>query len=192
MLNSSSFYDLLDIETLTSTGTGNNYGIDLSIEKSFTKNYFFLATGSMFSSKYTNYDNKSFNTRYNRNYQLNLVAGKEWKRNNKNVWGVNFKLLTSGGLRYSEIDLDASKASGKAIYKTDQNYTLQADPYFRFDIGFSYKRNLKKSTHTIMIDIQNLTSYKNVYTTYFDSKSGTVKTAYQTGLFPFMNYRIEF
>ncbi len=192
MLNSSSFYELVDIGPLTSTGTGNNYGVDISLEKSFNKNYFFLATGSIFSSKYTNYDNKEFNTRYNRNYQLNLVAGKEWKRKSKNIWGLNGKLLTSGGLRDSEIDLDASKARGKVIYKTDRYYTEQAKAYFRFDIGISYKRNLKHSTHTLMFDIQNLTGYKNVYTTYYDNKSGSVKTAYQTGLFPFLNYRIEF
>ncbi len=163
ILNSASFYDLTEIGTLVSNGTGRNYGVDISFEKPFNKNYFFLATGSLYASKYTNYNNKEFNTRYNRNYQVNLVAGKEWKRKNNpnNTWGINAKLLTSGGLRESEIDLAASRARGKVMYVTDQYYTKNGDPYFRFDIGVSFKKNRKNSTHMLSFDIQNLTSNKN-------------------------------
>jgi outer membrane receptor protein involved in Fe transport len=194
ILNSASFYDLLDIGPLVSTGTGRNYGIDISLEKSFNKNYFFLATGSLYASKYTNYDNKEFNTRYNRNYQVNLVTGKEWKRKNNpnNTWGINAKLLTSGGLRESPIDLPASRARGKVMYVTDQYYTQNGSPYFRFDAGVSFKKNRKHSTHTLSFDIQNLTSNKNLYTSYYDNDRGTIRSEYQLGLFPFLNYRIEF
>jgi hypothetical protein len=194
MLNSSSFYDLTDIGPLVSTGTGKNYGIDISFEKPFNKNYYFLATGSLYQSKYTNYDNKEFNTRYNRNYQLNLVAGKEWKRKktSNSTWGVNGKVLTSGGLRDSEIDLPASRARGKAMYVTDRYYTQSGTPYFRFDFGISYRRNFRHSTHTLMLDMQNVTSNKNTYNSYYDNSTGTIKNTKQLGLFPFLNYRIEF
>lgn len=194
ILNSASFYDLTDIGQLVSTGTGRNYGIDISLEKPFNKNYFLLATGSLYASKYSNYNNKEFNTRYNRNYQLNLVAGKEWRRkhNPNNTWGINAKLLTSGGLRESEIDLEASRARGKVIYVTDQYYTQNGDPYFRFDIGITFKKNRKHSTHTLSFDIQNLTGNKNLYTSYYDNDSRSVKKEYQLGMFPFLNYRIEF
>lgn len=193
-LNSASFYDLTDIGPLVNKGTGKNYGIDITIEKPFTKNYYFLATGSLYSSTYTNYNNRSFNTRYNRNYQVNFVAGKEWKRrsNTNSTWGINAKLLTSGGLKESEIDLAASKARGKTIYVTNNYYTQSSNPYFRFDVGISLKKNRKNSTHTLSFDIQNFTGNKNVYTSYYDNKSGSIKKQYQLGLFPFLNYRIEF
>lgn len=194
ILNSASFYDLTDIGPLVSSGTGKNYGVDISLEKPFNKNYFFLATGSLYASKYTNYNNKEFNTRYNRNYQVNLVTGKEWKRkkNPNSSWGINAKLLTSGGLRESEIDLAASRARGKVMYITDRYYTKKTTPYFRFDTGMNFKINRKHSTHTISIDIQNLTSNKNLYTSYYDNDSNAIKKEYQLGLFPFLNYRIEF
>ena len=193
-LNSASFYDLTDIGPLVNKGTGKNYGIDVTIEKPFTKNYYFLTTGSLYSSKYTNYNNQEFDTRYNRNYQVNFIAGKEWKRksNTNNTWGINAKLLTSGGLRESEIDLAASKARGKTVYVTNNYYTQSSNPYFRFDIGVSFNKNRKYSTHTLSFDIQNLTGNKNIYTSYYDNKSGSIKKQYQLGLFPFLNYRIEF
>lgn len=194
ILNASSFYDLTDIGELTSTGKGKNYGIDLSLEKSFGKGYYFLTTGSLFQSKFTNYDNTEYNTRYNRNYQLNLVAGKEWKRkrNSNNTWGLNVKLLTSGGMRESEIDLPASRARGKVVYVPDNFYTQSNNPYLRLDAGISFKKNRKHSTHTFMLDFQNISDNKNIYYSYYDNKSGSVKKEYQLGLFPFLNYRIEF
>ncbi len=194
ILNSSSFYDLDGIGPLVSKGTGNNYGIDVSVEKPFNKNYYFLATGSLFASNYTNYDNKTFNTRYNRNYQANLVAGKEWKRkkNGNTTWGLNAKVLTSGGLRDAEIDLPASRARGRAMYITDRYYTQKGTPYFRFDAGISFRKNRRHSTRTLQLDIQNVTSNINTYSTYYDSNSGTIKKTKQLGLFPFLNYRIEF
>ncbi len=194
ILNSSSFYDLADIGPLVSDGTGKNYGIDISLEKPFTKNYYFLTTGSLYSSRYTNFSKQEYNTRYNRNYQLNLVAGKEWKRkkDTNKTWGLNAKVLTSGGLRDSEIDLDASQASGKVQYVPGKYYTQSGDPYFRVDIGINFRRNKKQSTHTLRIDFQNLTGQKNLYFSYYDNDAKKIKKEYQTGFFPFLNYRIDF
>ena len=64
--------------------------------------------------------------------------------------------------------------------------------YYRFDLGVSYKINAKKMTHTISFDVQNVTNHQNIFIQYFDGDLGEVRSAYQTGLFPVFNYRIEF
>jgi hypothetical protein len=70
MLNASSVYDLFGVDSvLVNDGKGENYGIDLSLEKTFSGNYYFLAAGSLFNSTFTTYGGKEFNTRYNRNYR---------------------------------------------------------------------------------------------------------------------------
>ncbi len=194
ILNNSSFYELGETIGLVNTGTGKNYGIDLSLEKSFQKNFYFITAASLYNSKYTNYDKKEFNTKFNRNYQVNLIAGKEWKygKNGKSTFGFSAKVLTSGGLKESVIDLPNSRALGKTLYMKDQYFTQSAAPYFRSDIGFSFKKNRKHSTRSIMIDFQNITNRKNIYSSYFDANSGTIKKTTQLGIFPIINYRIEF
>lgn len=194
MLNSMGVYDLTDIGVLTSTGKGKNYGVDITVEKPFNKNYYVLFTSSIYASKYTNFSGKEFNTRYNRNYQTNLVAGKEWKTgtDKKNIIGFNAKILASGGLRNSPIDIAASRTRGKVVYVNDQYYTQSGDMYYRFDIGFSYKKNRKHSTHTISFDIQNVTNHQNLFYEYYDNDESKVKKEYQMGFFPVINYRIEF
>jgi hypothetical protein len=194
IVNSASVYDLEDTKPLINDGTGNNYGIDITFEKPFANNYYFLTTGSLFKSTYTTYAGKTFDTRYNRNYLLNLVAGKEWKtgaEKNK-VIGVNAKVMTTGGLRESPIDIEASKIAEKTKYVKDLYFTEKGPVYYRFDFGFSYKINKKHSTHTIMFDVQNLTNHQNLFYSYYDNKKGVVKKVYQMGVFPIINYRVEF
>lgn len=194
MLNASSVYDLIDIGKLVNEGTGRNYGLDLTIEKPFSRNYYVLFTGSVFRSTYTTFDNKRFNTRFDRGYQSNLVAGKEWPvgRNKKNIFALNGKILTSGGLRQSPIDLPASQAAGKVRYLRDRYFSETGPVYYRFDAGISYKINRKHATHTFMLDIQNLTNHQNLFFDWYDNNSKSVKRVYQMGLFPIVNYRIEF
>ncbi|HMZ99809.1 MAG TPA: TonB-dependent receptor, partial [Ferruginibacter sp.] len=193
MLNAGDVYGLVSVDSaLVSKGKGTNYGIDLSVEKPFSHNFYFLFTSSLFRSTYTTYSGKEFNTRYARNYQVNLVAGKEWKPKKNQILGVNARILASGSLRESPIDLDLSKQQGEAVYVKDQYYTKKGDPYYRFDIGISYKINSRRVTQSIMLDIQNITNHQNLFYSYYDNDRQKVRKINQTGIFPTMSYRVEF
>ena len=193
-INALDIYSLAAKNQLVSEGTGRNYGIDLSFERPFANNYYFTLTSSIYNSTYTTYGGQRYNTMFNRGYQLNVLGGKEFKvgKNDKNVLGVNGKILYSGGMRESKIDLDKSIAEKETNYVPGEYYTQQTPAYLRFDATVYYKINRKKSTHSIQLDIQNITNRQNHYFSYFDSNSGSVKTVYQLGIFPNIAYRIDF
>lgn len=194
-INAADIYNLYEVDSaLVSDGKGTNYGIDISLEKAFTKNYYFLIAGSLFNSTYTTYAGKEYDTKFNRNYQVNIVAGKEWKlgKNRSKIIGLNGKVLASGAIRDSPIDLAASQQEGKAVYVSDKYYTIKSDPYYRLDIGISYKINRRHATHSFSLDVQNVTDHKNLYMSYYDNDKQKIKKEYQMGLFPIFNYRIEF
>ena len=109
-----------------------------------------------------------------------------------NIIGINGKILVAGGNRLTPIDFEASQEEGETVFNEDLLYSEKADTYYRLDIGVSYKINKKKMTHTIMLDIQNVTNHQNVYFEVYDSDTNAIRTYYQTGLFPNFNYRIEF
>lgn len=195
MINAENIYSLLETsKPLVSEGTGENYGIDLSIEKPFSKGYYVLATGSLFNSTYTNYQGEKYNTRYNRGHQLNLIGGKEFKVNakGKNVIGMNGKVLYSGGLRESLINKNASINAGKQILVADKFFTQKAPAYFRADASVYYKMNGKRATHSIQLDVQNVTNRENYFFSYFDSKTAEIKRVNQLGIVPTISYRIDF
>jgi carboxypeptidase-like protein len=194
IVNVADIWDILGTGAANNNGTARNYGLDLTIERFFNTGYYFMFTGSLFDSKYTAQNGKNYNTRYNSNYQLNLLGGKEFKvgKTKKNIIGINGKVLFAGGNRQTPIDLEASIEAGEGIWRDDQFLEDQAPAYFRFDIGLSYKINKKRMTHTIGIDVQNVTNRLNVDVSVFNPNTNKIENYYQTGLFPNFNYRIEF
>ncbi len=181
-------------DSLINKGTGRNYGLELTLEKFFTNNFYYLMTASLYESKYTATDGIERSTRFNGNYITNFLAGKEFRvgKGGKNLIGTNIKLLWAGGNRYTPIDLEKSREKGDAVYREDQAYAAQADAYFRSDIRVSFRKNNPKASYILSLDLQNVTNRQNMYAQYYDRKAKEIKTNYQMGLVPVLNYRIEF
>jgi hypothetical protein len=182
-------------ESLSNSGLGRNYGVELTYERFLFKNLYYLLSASLYESKYKAADGAWYDTRFNTNYATSLTIGKEWSLKNKaksRTVGFNIKSIYVGGFRYTPIDLNASIAAGETKYVTSQTYQKRMPDYYRLDIRLSLKRNYKKVTSTIALDIQNTTNRKNVGGQYFNNNTGEVKYWYQTSLIPILSYRLEF
>lgn len=194
IINALDIYSLFNTQQLVSEGTGQNYGIDLSLERSFANSYYLLATASLYKSTYTDYVGDEYNTTFNRGYQVNVLGGKEFSigRSGRKILGLNGKVLYSGGMRESPIDINSSVQSGETVYVPKQYFTRQVPAYFRTDLGVYYKINNKRVTHSIQLEVQNITNRQNFYYSYFDREAAAVKTVNQLGIFPNLSYRIDF
>ena len=181
-------------DSLVNAGKGRNYGLEVTLEKFFTRNYYFLLTGSLYNSRYTASNGLEYNTRFNGNYLLNALAGKEFKvgRQKTNLIGANLRFNLAGGNRYTPIDLARSRAEDKPVLIEEKRNTLKADDYFRTDIRFSYRKNKPKASFILSLDIQNVTNRLNMYSQYYDLDEQVLKTATMSGLIPILNYRVEF
>lgn len=74
IINQQEFY--LD-RILVNKGAGKNYGVDITVEQYMNKGFYYMLTASLFKSKYKGGDNIWRNTRYDRGFTFNFVAGKE-------------------------------------------------------------------------------------------------------------------
>lgn len=193
-LNNFSVRDTWNIPDLVAEGKGRNIGLDLTIERFFSEGFYVLATGSIYDSKYKTKSDKYFNTRFNGNFQTNVLSGKEFKlgKSGKNIFGVNGKFSFSGGARQTPFDLDASIIAQDIVVQSDKPFEMKMGNYHRLDFGISYRINGKNSTHTIMIDVQNVYNRANPYEFEYDDELNEIVADRQTGLFPFFNYRVEF
>ncbi|MBZ0099355.1 MAG: TonB-dependent receptor, partial [Taibaiella sp.] len=194
IINALDIYSMFNTGELVSEGTGQNYGIDFSLERAFLDNYYLLATASIYKSTYTDYLGDEYNTTFNRGYQVNVVGGKEFKigKSGRKILGLNGKVLYSGGMRESPIDLNKSIQTGETVYVPKQYFTRQVPAYFRTDLGIYYKINSRRVTHSIQLEVQNVTNRQNFYYSYFDREAATVKTVNQLGVLPNLSYRIDF
>ncbi|MEP7265383.1 MAG: TonB-dependent receptor [Bacteroidota bacterium] len=184
-------------DPLVNDGTGHNVGVDLTIEQFMRKDLYFLLSGSLYDSKYEGSDGVEHNTRYNGNFALTFTAGKEIKTGDgfKNrIIGLNIKTIYRGGFRDTPVNLEASQqtTSNETKYFEDKAFTEKYPAYFRTDIRVSMKRNRLKATHTLALDIQNVSNRKNIYGKFYDANSGSIKTYYQLSLLPILSYKIEF
>lgn len=192
VLNAGADFNNPSIDSLVNKGTGTNYGLELTIEKFYSKGYYFLFTTSLFDSKYKGSDGVERNTAFNGNYTVNGLVGKEFKLNEKSLIAIDTKVTYAGGKREVPIDLEASKIKGSAVYEENRAYETKLSDYFRADVKLSYKRNGRKITQEFSVDVQNVSNNKNIFQRTYDAQSGSLRTEYQIGLFVIPQYRILF
>lgn len=181
--------------SLVNKGTGRNFGLEVTLEKYFSKNYYYMLTLSLFDSRYEALDGVLRNTRYNTNHILNIMGGKDFhigKGTRKRILGMNVKGTWAGGQWSTPINLERSEEEGHTVRDEKEAFSERWPDFFRFDFKVYLSRNRKRATHTIEVDIQNITNQLNVIGDYYDAETGKVETITQMGIVPILNYRVEF
>jgi len=181
-------------EALTDSGKGKNYGLELTFEKFFSRQYYFLATTSLYDTQYRAADGNWYDSAYNYNYTFNLVGGKEFTVGKKqnNTLGLAAKTLFNGGKKATPINQEIFEQTGEIVLNESLRNTIELDAYFRIDASIYYRLNKPKVAHRIALDVQNATNRLNVDNAFFDANTGQLETSFQLELIPFLNYRMEF
>lgn len=181
---------------LINEGKGRNYGAEITVERFFQNNYYFLVTGSVYQSKYTLKDGVERSTRYDANYATNLLAGKEFKfgqkKGNNKTFGINTKVSFIGGNRFTPINLSASQDAGYTIRDWDNPWGEKGDDIFFINLGLTYRCDMKRASHSFKIDIQNLTNNKAVVSEWYNGRTNKVESDVQLSIIPNVIYTIKF
>ncbi|NCW12483.1 MAG: TonB-dependent receptor [Chitinophagia bacterium] len=177
---------------LQNVGFGKNKGIELTIEKFYSKNFYYLITASLFDSKYQNKNMVWHNTIYNNKYAGNILIGKEFKLKKNNAISVNVRYMLRGGNRYTPIILSESIKKAIAVLDYTQFYEAQYPDYWRTDLSVSYKKNKNKSTWSYGADIQNVTDRKNLINQTYDVANKRINDSYALPRIPILFIRCEF
>lgn len=193
------FTRFFPVYSMQNSGTGQNYGVEFTVEKLFHKHYFFMYSASLFNSTYTGSNGKSYNTDFNGNYMMNLLGGLEYNvgRNNKNLLSFGTKFTYGGGKRYSPVNVAASNAIMDVVAQDDKINTLQFPAYNRLDFRISYKINGKKVGTEIALDLINLMNTKNVLALSYapdpsDLNADPLVKNYQLGFLPLFYIKVDF
>jgi hypothetical protein len=198
MINMGSGFSRIFANELQNTGTGFNYGLELTIQKYFDKSFFFLFSGTMYESKYRGSDNILRNTSFNGNYVANILVGKEFKISKNQVFGLGGKCTVAGGKRYGLVDVDKTDADKELFFKDSLFNDLQFADYFRVDFKISWRMDTKKISHEIGLDLVNILNTKNLLSLAYAPLAVTAQhpepTAerFQLGRLPIFYYKIDF
>ncbi len=179
---------------LANKGTGRNYGIEFTLEHFFNKDFFYIATLSLYDSKYRGSDGILRNTTFNGNYVANLSFGKEFKLGEKSSVTLSTRITRAGNKRYGDVDTLKSSAQQEIVFEYNENYNEYRYPdYFRFDTRINFILNAKKTTHEIGLDLINLLNTQNILSvTFVPGLDPPIRFEYQLGFLPIFYYRINF
>jgi hypothetical protein len=192
ILNAGDDFHIPEVHNLENKGTGKNYGLELTFEQFFVKNYYWLITASVYESKYKGYDNIERNTAFNGNFSFNALFGYEWKITDWLRLTSNVRGVWTGSKRYIPIDIEASNIAGEAVYMKKASYDNRYDDYLKIDLRIGVKIYQGNVTQEFAIDLQNATNNKNILMQSYNKSKGVVKYEYQSGFYPMALYRILF
>ena len=186
---------------LVNKGTGKNYGVELTVERFFANNFYFLINGSVYNSKYQTLEGIERNTQYNGNYLVNILCGKVFdklgKKKNQTLT-LNAKIFFGGGkriiplLRDGQGTIAVDPVNGR-YWDYKKAYDSKIEDTYNIIISASYKFNRPRTTHEIFVNLDNVTGVKGKLSEYYDTnKPNSTGYITQFGFFPNLMYRVYF
>lgn len=182
-------------DALVNDGTGRNYGMELTLERYFVKQYYFTFTASLYQSKYTAKDGIERNTQFNGNFALNAIGGKEFyvgKPDKHRTLGVSARLTWAGGPRYTPVLLIESIAAGEEVLDTEHEYSKRTLGFYKLNLAVYYTRSLKRVSHTFKIDVENATNHQARLYEYYDDGTRSIGYGSQMPILPVLRYTLNF
>ncbi|WP_257668005.1 TonB-dependent receptor [Parapedobacter tibetensis] len=178
-------------DNLVNEGTGRNYGLEFTLERSFDRGFYYLVTASIFDSQYRGSDGVWRNTAFNMRNVLNVLAGREWKLG-RDVFGAGATISWVGGRYLSPIDYEASAVDGEVQYAEAAAFSLRQRDYFRTDVKLSFRREYRRATLEVALDLQNITNNENIFRQEWNARQLRVVDNLQQGFFPVPFIRFTF
>lgn len=182
------------IEALANKGNGKNYGLELTVEKYRTDQFYLLASLSLYQSKYLPSDKLWRNTRYNSKTIFSLAAGKEWMfKGPKRVsrFSADVKFLYAGGIRVTPIDLQKSIAQKTTVLDTKRWLEAQLKPVIRLDLQLEWKVHYGARTGSLIAGAQNVMNRKNQVRHSYNPSTMQIQYSYLLGFIPVFGYKVD-
>ncbi|WP_294476269.1 carboxypeptidase-like regulatory domain-containing protein [uncultured Bacteroides sp.] len=191
IINHEDFY--LD-RILKNKGLGRNYGVDITLEQYMKNGFYYMITGSFFKSRYKGGDGVWRNTRMDKGYLLNLLAGKEWMvgRRKQNVLSLNGRLFFQGGGRYTPVDEEKTLVEHDVVFDETRAYSKRFKSSFNGDVSLSYRINKKKVSHEFSVKILNVGMRTGMHFYQYNEKKNIIEEKDGMGLIPNISYKIYF
>ena len=187
------------LENYENAGDGQNFGVELTVEKFMTKGFYLLATTSIYRSQYRGKNGVWQSSAWDAGYVVNALAGKEFQLNAKKenrkqqlYFTSDIKGTYAGGQPLAPIDIEASKLAGEAVYSLVHGYSKQLKDYMRLDVNIGFKMMGRRVTQEWFVITQNITNRENPFFQRYDAQTQSLQTVNQLGLFVVPTYRITF
>jgi hypothetical protein len=179
-------------DSLLNNSKGQNYGVELTLERFLNNNFYYLATVSVFKSKYKASDGIWRNTRFDKGLVFNILAGKEFFLKKDKVLGLNMRFNYLGGDRYEPVLVDESIAKKKVIYDDSNVFRDQYPASCYLDITITYRINRAKYSGIWALQLKNALGAPLREGYSYNYKTNKIEESNSIVMLPVISYKIEF
>lgn len=156
LANQGGGFGVLGNERVLAVGEGESYGLELFAQQKLHKSLYFTGSYTLFWSKFSNQNGQLIASAWDNRHLLSLLAGYKFRRN----WELGLKYRWQGGVPYTPLDLDASRANyasiGTGVLDNSRLNTLRLGNFSQLDLRIDKKWNFKRATLDVFVDIQNI------------------------------------
>ncbi len=180
---------------LVNTGTVTNKGVELTVNRSFHKGWYWMTTATLFDAQYTDGNGTERNSKFNNQYVVNMLAGKEFilkGHKKQRVLGLNIKGNFMGGGYHSPLLYQESIEAKHPVYDQTRAFSVKSPDNIFVDASIYIKTNHKHYTSSWTLDFKNAT-LSTTYNGYkYNMVTGQMDRYDQFFILPSLAYRIEF
>jgi hypothetical protein len=179
-------------DSLENNSIGINRGVDITLERLLSRNYYFLVSASLFDSKYRADDQVRRNTRYNMRYVVNFLVGREFFIRRKNILGINARFNFTGGERVSPILMQASLRDRTVYYDDSRAFEDQYPPTSYLDLTLTYRINRSRYASMFALQVKNALAEPWRFGYSYNFRTGGIENNAEVVVLPVLSYKIEF
>ena len=186
--------DLSFNSALVNEGSGQNYGIDLTLERFLTNNMYYLLTTSLFESRYVGGDEIERDTRYATGFVINGLFGKEFYlgQTKENLLGVSMKLKLAGGGRRTPVNNELSTSARELRTDERRAFEEQNPSQSLLDLSLTYRKNKKSYSSVWALQLMNALGSPTVTYYDYDYELDEVRLVEEVVVVPSLSYKVEF
>lgn len=151
-------------------------GYELMLTIKLIRKYYLQLAGTVFKAE-EEYEKVEIDGLFDHQYGLNLNLGKEIKLK-KRILNLDYRFHLHGG-------------GNQIPLATQAALRVKLPYYYRHDIRIALSRSTRRNS-LLFLDIQNITSRKNVSGYYYDPYLRRVIAKEQLGVIPVLGYKIDF
>ncbi len=180
-------------DVLENNSIGRNMGLDVTFERFLHKGYYFLVTGSVFSSRYKGGDGVWRNTRFNKGYVTNALVGREFAfKGNRRILGVNTRLNYIGGERVSPVLVEKSRERELVFFDETRAFSNQLASTVYADLSVTWRMNRPGYSSIWALQVKNMLGRATAEGYNYNYKTESVELDETVIVVPSISYTIEF
>lgn len=175
-------------ERLVDTGAARTSGVELMIQKKLAEDFYGLISGSVFRSRYRDYNGTWRNRIYDNRWMATIEGG--YKPNLS--WDFSLKWVFAGGAPYTPFDQSASSAVNSGILNEQQVNESRLPDYHSMNIRVDRRFHYRASSLIVYLSVWNVYGRENIASYYWNEIDNIQDTYTQWSTLPVLGLEYEF